>query len=202
MEAAEKQIKVAKTKFYPSFNLTALAGVVAPNVGDLLKSSSTFAYIGPALSLPIFDSGRLRANLSGKSADYELAVQAYNQAVITAVHDVADQVASARSAHAQLPEQRRAADAAQSALDIANQRYAAGLGTYLNVLSAETNVLTQRQQMVDVEARILSSNAALAQALGGGYQEQTHSSDSSDSLANPDSNSSTQTNTPMDSAKS
>ncbi|KAG0746703.1 hypothetical protein G6F24_015669 [Rhizopus arrhizus] len=63
VEAADKQIKVARTKFYPSFNLTALAGVVAPNVGDLLKSSSTFAYIGPALSLPIFEGGKLRAKL-------------------------------------------------------------------------------------------------------------------------------------------
>ena len=68
VEAADKQIKVAKTRFYPSLNLTALAGVVAPNVGDLLQSSSSFAYIGPALSLPIFEGGKLRANLANSDA--------------------------------------------------------------------------------------------------------------------------------------
>ena len=112
-----------------------------------------------------------------------MAVEGYNQAVINAVHDVADQIASARSAYAQLPEQRKAADAAQSALDIANQRYAAGLGTYLNVLSAETNVLTQRRQSVDIEARILQTNAALAQALGGGYSDPDPSATAIDTAA-------------------
>jgi NodT family efflux transporter outer membrane factor (OMF) lipoprotein len=97
VEAADKQIKVAKTKFYPSFNLTALAGVVAPNVGDLLKSSSTFAYIGPALSLPIFEGGKLRANLANTDAQYDLAVANYNQAVLDALRDVADQVNAVRS---------------------------------------------------------------------------------------------------------
>jgi len=202
VEAAEQGIRQAKAEFYPDINLTAFLGLSSIGFNNFAKGSAREWGVGPALSLPIFDSGRLRANLSGTSADYELAVQAYNQAVITAVHDVADQVASVRAAQAQLPEQRRAADAAQSALDIANQRYAAGLGTYLNVLSAETNVLTQRQQMVDVEARILSTNAALAQALGGGYQEQTQSSSNSDSNAELDGNFPTQTNAPMDSAKS
>ena len=171
VEAAQSSIAEAKAEFYPDINLTAFVGLSSVGLNSFAKTSAREWGVGPALSLPIFDSGRLRANLRGTSADYDAAVEAYNQAVINAVHDVADQIASTRSAHAQLPEQRKAEAAAQSALDIANQRYAAGLGTYLNVLSAETNVLAQRRQSVDIEARILSTNAALAQALGGGYSE-------------------------------
>ncbi len=172
VEAADRSIAEAKAEFYPDINLTAFVGLSSIGLNNLAKGSAREWGVGPALTLPIFDSGRLRANLRGKSADYDGAVEGYNQAVINAVHDVADQIASARSAYAQLPEQRKAAAAAQSALDIANQRYTAGLGTYLNVLSAETNVLTQRRLAADIEARILSTNAALAQALGGGYSDQ------------------------------
>ena len=171
VEAAQSSIAEAKAEFYPDINLTAFVGLSSVGLNNFAKTSAREWGVGPALSLPIFDSGRLRANLRGTSADYDAAVEAYNQAVINAVHDVADQIASTRSAHAQLPEQRKAEAAGQSALEIANQRYAAGLGTYLNVLSAETNVLAQRRQSVDIEARILSTNAALAQALGGGYSE-------------------------------
>ena len=173
VEAADKSIAEAKAEFYPDINLTAFIGLQSVGLNNFAKTSAREWGVGPALSLPIFDSGRLRANLRGKSADYDVAVEGYNQAVINAVHDVADQIASSKSAYAQLPEQRKAEAAAQSALDIANQRYAAGLGTFLNVLSAETTVLAQRRQSVDIEARILSTNAALAQALGGGYSEST-----------------------------
>ncbi|MEG0920974.1 MAG: efflux transporter outer membrane subunit [Comamonas sp.] len=169
VEAADHLIAEAKAEFYPDINLTAFVGLSSIGLGNFLQGNARQWGVGPALSLPIFDAGRLRANLAGKSADYDVAVEGYNQAVINAVHDVADQITSAKSAYAQMPEQQKAAEAAQSALDIANQRYAAGLGTFLNVLSAETNVLAQRRLTVDIQARILSSNAALAQSLGGGY---------------------------------
>lgn len=183
VEAADRSIAEAKAEFYPDINLTAFIGLSSIGFNNFAKGNAREWGVGPALSLPIFDSGLLRANLRGKSADYDVAVEGYNQAVINAVHDVADQIASARSAYAQLPEQRKAADAAQSALDIANQRYAAGLGTYLNVLSAETNVLAQRRQSVDIEARILQTNAALAQALGGGYSDPEPSAAAIDTAA-------------------
>ena len=169
VEAADRSIAEAKASFYPDINLTAFVGLSSVGLGNFLQGNARQWGVGPALSLPIFDAGRLRANLAGKSADYDVAVEGYNQAVINAVHDVADQITSVKSAYAQMPEQQKATQAAQSALDIANQRYAAGLGTYLNVLSAETNVLAQRRLTVDIQARILSSNAGLAQALGGGY---------------------------------
>ncbi|NEL81271.1 MAG: TolC family protein, partial [Xanthomonas perforans] len=78
-------------------NITALGGVVNRDVGQLLESASVFGVVAPALSLPIFDGGKLRANLAGSDAQYDLAVADYNQKVIDALREVADQVNAVRS---------------------------------------------------------------------------------------------------------
>ena len=93
----------------------------------------------------------------------------YNAAVIDAVRDVADQVASLQAISRQQIEQRAAQNAAESAYDIAVQRYKAGLGNYLNVLTVETSVLVQRRLGVDLAGRALDTQVALIRALGGGY---------------------------------
>jgi len=170
VEAAGRQIEVAKAKFYPSFNLTALAGVVAPNVGDLLRSGSTFAYLGPALSLPIFEGGRLRANLAGADAQYDLAVATYNQAVVDALREVADQVNAVRSLEHQAQSQQHAVATAGSAFDLAGQRYRAGVGNYLDVLSAQSQLLGAQQALTALHAQQLLAAARLTQALGGGFE--------------------------------
>ncbi|MGB3872744.1 MAG: efflux transporter outer membrane subunit [Stenotrophomonas sp.] len=170
VEAAGKQIKVAETRFYPSFNLTALAGVVAPGVGDLLKSSSTFAYLGPALSLPIFDGGRLRANLAGADAQYDLAVAGYNQVVVDALHEVADQVNAVRSLEQQVQSQQQALDTAGAAFELASQRYRAGIGSYLDVLSVQAQLLAAQQALTALHAQQLLAATRLSQALGGGFE--------------------------------
>mgnify|MGYP003444527534 CR=1 FL=1 len=99
------------------------------------------------------DAGRLRANLRGKAADVDAAVADYNATLIGAVRDVADQVASLESLALQAREQRAALSAARSAYDLAMLRYRAGLGSYLTVLAAETGVLAQRRDGVDIGTR-------------------------------------------------
>ena len=126
--------------------------------------------VGPAIRLPIFDAGRLRANLRGKTADLDAAVESYNATVLDAIRDAADQIASAKSIARQQAEQRDAQAAAEAAYQIAVQRYQAGLGTYLNVLAAETAVLNQRRLGVDLAARALDTQVGLARAFGGGYR--------------------------------
>ena len=170
VEASGKDVVNAKTQFYPNINLVAFAGFSSIGLGRLLDAGSQQWGVGPALRLPIFDAGRLRANLRGKTADLDAAVESYNAAVIDAVRDVADQVASTQAIARQQTEQRAAQRAAESAYDIALQRYKAGLGTYLNVLTVETSVLTQRRSAVDLAARALDTQVALMRALGGGYQ--------------------------------
>ena len=169
IEAATSDMKSAKAQFYPNINLTAFIGLQSIGLDQLVKSGAEQYGAGPAIRLPIFDSGRLRANLKVKAADLDAAVESYNSAVLDAVHDAADQLSSLRSVDRQQAEQARAQAAAESAYDLATQRYKAGLGTYLTVLNAEAAVLNQRRQAADLKARALDTQIALIRALGGGY---------------------------------
>jgi NodT family efflux transporter outer membrane factor (OMF) lipoprotein len=169
VEAASGDVRAARAQFYPNINLTAFIGLSSIGFDNLLKTGSTQYGAGPAIRLPIFESGRLRANLSGRTADLDAAIDSYNGSVVDAVHDVADQISSARSLERQLREQNQAVASAEAAYDVATQRYRAGLATYLTVLSAETNVLAQRRLGVDIRARTLDTQMLLVRALGGGY---------------------------------
>ncbi|MBS0316303.1 MAG: efflux transporter outer membrane subunit [Proteobacteria bacterium] len=169
VEAASEDVKNAKRQFYPNVNLVALAGFSSLGFGNLFKSGSAQWNVGPAITLPIFEGGRLRANLHGKNADLDAAVESYNATVLDAVRDAADQIASLQSIARQQTQQSQARAAAESAYDISLQRYKAGLGTYLNVLTAESTVLAQRRLEVDLRARALDTQVALIHALGGGY---------------------------------
>lgn len=173
VEAATGDMAAARAQFYPNVNLTAFAGFSSIGLDRLLKSSSEQYGMGPAIRLPIFDAGRLRANLRGKSADLDAAVESYNATLVDAVRDVADQIASLQSITRQQAEQGLARDAAESAYDIAVQRYKAGLGTYLVVLNAESGVLAQRRAAADLQARALDTQVALIRSLGGGYADAT-----------------------------
>ena len=170
VEAATKDVAYAKTLFYPNIDLVATAGYQSLGFDNLLKPGSRLWSFGPAVRLPIFEGGELRANLRGKNADLDAAIESYNATVLDAVRDVSDQVAAVQSVTRQQEQQRAGQEAAEGAYDIAVQRYSAGLGTYLNVLSAETNVLAQRRDAVDLAARALDTQVGLAHALGGGYQ--------------------------------
>jgi NodT family efflux transporter outer membrane factor (OMF) lipoprotein len=169
VEAATQDAAVARTQFYPNVNLTAFVGLNSFGLNKLFEAGSGQVGFGPAVSLPVFDAGRLRANLHGKNADLDAAVDSYNATVIDAVRDAADQIASVQSIARQQQQQAEATLAAERAYDLAVQRYRAGLGTYLVVLNVETNVLTQRRAAVDLKARALDAQVALARALGGGY---------------------------------
>ena len=172
IEAATSDVKSAKASFYPNINLSGFVGLASIGLNNLVKASSEQYGIGPALTLPIFDGGRLRANLRGKAADLDAAIESYNGAVIDAVHDAADQISSVRSIERQQAQQVSALAASESAYDLATQRYKAGLGTYLTVLNAEAGVLNQRRLGADLKARALDVQIGLIRALGGGYVEQ------------------------------
>jgi NodT family efflux transporter outer membrane factor (OMF) lipoprotein len=172
-QAADQSVDSAKAQFYPNINLTAFAGFSSIGLDKLLQAGSQQWGVGPAISLPLFDSGRLRANLGGKTAERDAAVESYNAAVINAVHDVADQLASAQAIARQQAEQTQAEQAAQDAYAAAQQRYRSGLLNALQVLNAETPVLAQRRQAVELSTRALQNQVALARALGGGFSPST-----------------------------
>ena len=171
VRAASSEIDVAKAQFYPNINLIAFTGLSAIGFDKLTAAGSEQWGVGPAIRLPLFDSGRLRANLRSRTADLDAAVELYNGIVIDAVHDVADQIASTQAIQRQQAEQAQSQANAETAYSIATQRYQAGLGTYLHVLAAETAVLAQRRQAADLQARVLDTQVQLMRALGGGFQD-------------------------------
>ncbi|HEU4708595.1 MAG TPA: efflux transporter outer membrane subunit, partial [Methylophilaceae bacterium] len=169
VDAATAGIASAKAEFYPNINLSAFIGLSSFGLGEFLNFGSRVLGAGPAIHLPIFDAGRLRANLKSKNADLDIAIASYNQTLLEAVQDVADQITSLDTVHKQVEKQETALEAAESAYRLANIRYKAGLSTYLNVLSAEDNVLRERSRSLDLKARRLDLNIALIKSLGGGY---------------------------------
>ncbi|EHR70325.1 efflux transporter, outer membrane factor lipoprotein, NodT family [Burkholderiales bacterium JOSHI_001] len=171
VEASQQDLAVARAQFYPNINLSAFVGLNAIGLDRLVQSGSQFVGGGPALRLPLFDAGRLRANLRGRAAELDAAVASYNATLLDAVREVADATGSLQSLQRQQAEQAQAQQAAEGAHDMALQRYRAGLGSYLVVLNAETAVLTQRRLGVDLKARVLDTQAQLMRVLGGGYHD-------------------------------
>ncbi len=168
VEAAQHGIKASKAAFYPTINLSAMAGLAAGNLGDLFSSDALLLQGGPAISLPIFDGGRLRNQLMKSDADYDLAVANYNQTLVGALREVADALQSARSLDGQIVSATQARDAASNAWDIATARYKAGLGTQLDVLAAQRPLLDLDKQLTVLRAQRLAASIDLDRALGGG----------------------------------
>lgn len=170
VEAARGQVQAARAGFYPNINLAGFLGFESLGFGQLLRGGSLGWSVGPALRLPIFEGGRLRAELKGRVADEDAAIESYNGVVIEAMHEVADQALALGAVARQRAQQAEALAAAERAWAIAGQRYRAGLATWLQVLAAETAVLARRRQAVDLAAQAFVVQVGLAQALGGGWQ--------------------------------
>jgi NodT family efflux transporter outer membrane factor (OMF) lipoprotein len=167
--AAAESIKIRQADFYPNVDLVAFAGFQRLGPGALVNAGDRQLGVGPALDLPLFDAGRRRAALSGADADYDAAVEQYNQSLADALRDVADQLTSLRSVAAQHAQQQQALAAAREAYDLAVLRYREGIGNYLQVLTTEDRLLVQQRLDADLRARRLDASVALAGALGGGF---------------------------------
>jgi NodT family efflux transporter outer membrane factor (OMF) lipoprotein len=171
VEAAQKGIASAKAEFYPNVNLAAFIGVQSLGGAGFLTAASRMMGAGPAVTLPIFDAGRLRGSLAGKNADYDVAVEQYNQTLADAMREVVDQLASFKSVDEQRVQQRQALAAAQEAYDLALLRYREGIGNYLEVLSAESPLLAQQSLDAELRSRQLALSINLIRALGGGFDD-------------------------------
>jgi len=169
VEAAVQDVAAARAQFYPNVNLNVLVGLSTIGLDRLLRASSLQAAAGPAIRLPLFDGGRLRANLRVRQAELDTAIESYNQVLLDAVRDVADQLGSLRAIGRQQAEHLHAMRVAESMLDFAEQRYRRGLGDRLAVLAAQGGVLVQRQQAAELNARLIDTQLALIRALGGGF---------------------------------
>jgi NodT family efflux transporter outer membrane factor (OMF) lipoprotein len=169
IDAAGHGVKVAKADFFPDINLAAAFGYDAFGWGRLFSGSSRQIQAGPAIHLPLFDGGALRAQLKDRYADYDTAVAAYDQSLISALNDVATQVATIRAIEQQQATAQSAYDASRRAYDLEIVRYKAGLDPQLQVLSADVARLEQSQRVATLRLQRLDAQIALIQALGGGY---------------------------------
>jgi NodT family efflux transporter outer membrane factor (OMF) lipoprotein len=171
VEAAAKRIGMARADFYPNINLMAFAGLQALGFSHLLDIHSATRGIAPAISLPIFEGGRLRSQLGSQNALYDIAVEQYNATLVQALAEVANAVTQARSVEQQQQLAERALASATRAHALADRAFRAGMTDSLSVLQARLTLLAEQQQMVQVQSRRLDSYAALMAALGGGIKQ-------------------------------
>ncbi|NEX59895.1 efflux transporter outer membrane subunit [Noviherbaspirillum galbum] len=169
--AAASDKEAARLEFYPNINLTGLIGFQSIGLGQLLSAGSLTNSIGPAIRLPLFDAGRLRANYAGRASDVDAAIAQYNQSVVNAAQDVAEQLARIADLDQEEALTRDALQASEEAYRLAMLRYKGGLSPYLTALTVEGQLLTQRRALASLEARRQDLGIALVRALGGGFAD-------------------------------
>ncbi|MDD2336139.1 MAG: efflux transporter outer membrane subunit [Geobacteraceae bacterium] len=167
-EAEAENIKVAKAAFYPNINIAAFIGWQAIGFSKFFSGTSLTHGISPALSLPIFEGSRLRSQLGATTADYDMAVEAYNLTLLQALQEISNELVTLRSLDKQRNEAIRAENLAENAYGIALRGYHSGLTDYLSVLNAQNQTLVEATRTAQIEARRHEAYALLMQALGGG----------------------------------
>ena len=171
VEAAVQDVKVARTQFYPNINLSAFVGVSAIGASQVFERSSRDAAITPAIRLPLFDGGRLRAQLRSRQGDLDIAIASYNTVLLDAVKEASDAISSTQSLQRQAIDESKALSSALAAYDIHVQRYGAGLTNQQAVLNAQTQWLAERRVAIDLRARELDNRVFLMKSLGGGWHD-------------------------------
>jgi NodT family efflux transporter outer membrane factor (OMF) lipoprotein len=169
MAAANAQIGVAVAAYYPNLTLSASGGFESSSLTNLLSYSSRFWSVGPSVSETIFDAGLRRATVLQFEATYNADVAGYRQTVLTAFQQVEDYLASVRILSQQIELQQQAVKSAERFLELANARYYTGVDTYLNVLVAQTTLLSNQQNLASLRTQAMTASVQLIQALGGGW---------------------------------
>jgi multidrug efflux system outer membrane protein len=170
VEASFDRIDAAKAAFYPTFDIKAFFGVNALHLADLFTHASQQINLIPGLYLPIFDGGRLNANLGGAREGSNLLIEQYNQAVLNAVRDVAQTGSRLETLDAQAELQERRIESIAFARDSIDASYHRGLTSRLAALEARQPVIAEQVALLTLDGQMLSQEIALTKALGGGYR--------------------------------
>lgn len=172
MAAANADVGVAKAAFYPRLLLNGSGGFESISASSLFTWPSHVWAVGPTLQVPLFTGGRTRAQVASSRAAYEGTVASYRQTALTAFQEVEDQLAAQALLAGQLDEERAALASAQRALDISNNRYKAGVASYLDVIAAQTATLSHEQNVVQLSGQRLATSVSLIKAMGGGWSSE------------------------------
>jgi multidrug efflux system outer membrane protein len=170
LAAANAQVGVAQTLFLPSVQIVALAGFESADAATVFNWESRAASIGPRISVPIFEGGKLTANLDAARAAYDAQVAAFRQVVLAAFRDVEDALTDVQQRRIQLDALDQAVVAARRSVKIARIQYVSGLVDYLSVVVVEQARLNLELQQAQVAQQQLIASALLVKALGGGWQ--------------------------------
>ncbi len=171
--AAAAGRELAQKEFYPDVNLVGAAGWASIGLSRLFTGDSLQYGAGPAVHLPLFDAGRLRARYAGASADLDLAVADYNESLLTAVRETADALSTLKTLQAQAGDLAHMRAAADATVDLEERRYKNGLSPLLNVLNAQELAIRARRDGAALSADLASSRVRLVTALGGGFDPAT-----------------------------
>lgn len=173
MAEANARVGVAQSAFYPRLRFNGLAGLQSVDASSWFDWPSRFWSVGPSLEVPLFTGGRNRAQLEFARAAYTESVAQYRQTVLTAFQEVEDQLAAQGLLAAQMEAELAALKAAQRTLEIADNRYKAGLVTYLEVATAQSATLNLERTTVQLRGEKLVALVGLIKALGGGWEAAT-----------------------------
>ena len=169
MAQANAQIGIARAAYYPTVTLSAAAGLESTSFTSWFTWPSRFFSVGPAASEILFDAGLRRATMEQFRAQYDETVANYRQTVLTAFQQVEDNLSSLRILSGELQYQDTAVKSAERNLAIAQDRYKLGIDPYLNVLTAQTTLLTTQQTAVNLRIQQMTASGGLIEALGGGW---------------------------------
>jgi len=169
MAAANAQIGVARSAYFPQIILSATAGFESGLISKWLDGPSSFAAAGISGLVTVFDVGRRRAASEQARAAYDQSVANYRQAVLTSFQEVEDNLAALRILEDEAGTQTVAVNAAERSLALSNNRYRGGVVTYLEVITAQSTALSNERVAVDILRRRMTATVLLIKALGGGW---------------------------------
>jgi outer membrane protein, multidrug efflux system len=169
MASANAQIGVAKAAYYPSIDIFGSAGFQASDIAKLANASSFFWAVGANVAESIFTGGARRAQVQYAQAGFDADVASYRGTVLNAFREVQDDLTALEVFVRAQEMQQQSVDAARRTLDISTNRYTGGLVSYLDVVTAQQNLLTNEQELVSIQGQRLTTSVLLIKALGGGW---------------------------------
>ncbi len=169
MQVANAQIGIAKAAYYPSLDLFGTGGWQSADIAKLINVQSTFWAVGANVAETIFSGGSRRAQVQFAKAGYDASVASYRNTVLSAFQEVQDDVTGLIVLEQASQAQQKAVNSARRTLDISTDRYTGGLVNYLDVVTAQQNLLTNEQEMAVIQGQRLVTSVLLVKALGGGW---------------------------------
>ncbi|HSW46747.1 MAG TPA: efflux transporter outer membrane subunit, partial [Phycisphaerae bacterium] len=173
LAAATARIGVATAELFPRFSLTGSFGTQTDDIQHFLDRKSLFWSVGPTMSWPIFDAGRIRANIDVQDIRQQQALALYQQAILIALEEVENALVAYRQEQVRYRHLATAAKSNRRAFDLANERYAKGLADFLSVLESQRSLYVTEDALIQSEGRAVASLIAIYKALGGGWETET-----------------------------